>query len=75
VVSTFFLHAFLPFRDGCLCCAGAATEVAIVEGLGVLGENAGCVVEEFEIEILDFAPPLARFLGHVLAKISCERQE
>jgi hypothetical protein len=24
VTSTFFLHAFLPLREGCLCCCGAA---------------------------------------------------
>jgi hypothetical protein len=29
VMSTFFLHAFLPFRDGCLNCCGAAFEIDI----------------------------------------------
>jgi hypothetical protein len=45
VVSTFFLQAFLPFREGCLCCAGAATEVAILKGSSILlAANEGCLV-------------------------------
>jgi hypothetical protein len=30
VILTFFLHAFLPFRDGCLYCCGAAVETDIL---------------------------------------------
>lgn len=26
VTSTFFLHAFLPLREGCLCCRGASVD-------------------------------------------------
>lgn len=34
--STFFLHAFFPFREGCLCCCGAPVE----EDITVFLENS-----------------------------------
>ena len=30
VTWTFFLHAFLPLREGCLCCRGASLDCSMV---------------------------------------------
>lgn len=41
VTSTFFLHAFLPFRDGCLNCFGASPLVAAFDlTTGILNGTA-----------------------------------